>query len=61
MRPAHSLDGSEPPYYQVAYLVFADGASLKEGLASPEMKTAGNDVRNFASGGATMFTQDDLR
>ncbi|GAB6919840.1 EthD family reductase [Rhodococcus erythropolis] len=58
---AKSLDGSESQYYAVAYLVFADDASLKAGLVSPEMKLAGKDVRNFATGGVTMFTQEDVR
>jgi len=58
---ASSMDGSEPPYYMIAYLVFADEASLKVGLGSAEMKAAGKDVRNFATGGATMFTQEDVR
>ncbi|MDJ0394776.1 EthD family reductase [Rhodococcus sp. G-MC3] len=56
-----SMDGSQPPYYLIANLVFDDEASLKAGLASPEMKAAGEDVANFASGGATMFTQEDVR
>lgn len=56
-----SVDGTDPPYYQVAYLVFADEASLKAGLGSPEMKTAGKDVRNFATGGVAMFTQEDVQ
>lgn len=58
---ASSMDGSEPPYYMIANLVFADESSLKAGLASPEMKAAGKDVATFATGGATMFTQEDVR
>lgn len=56
-----SLDGAEPPYYAVANLYFADEASLQAGLASPEMRAAGKDVRNFATGGVTMFTQEEVR
>jgi uncharacterized protein (TIGR02118 family) len=55
-----SMDGSEPPYYAVANLYFADEASLKAGLASPEMTAAGKDLPNFASGGVTMFTQEEV-
>lgn len=54
-----SLDGSEPPYYAVANLYFADADSLAAGLASPEMTAAGKDLRNFADGGVTMFTQEE--
>ncbi|WP_128646202.1 EthD family reductase [Rhodococcus sp. BS-15] len=54
-----SLDDSPPPYYAIASLYFADGASLKAGLASPEMTAAGKDLRNFATGGVTMFTQNE--
>ncbi|OZF01365.1 EthD family reductase [Rhodococcoides fascians] len=56
-----SLDGTEPPYYAVANLHFADEAALQTGLTSPEMKAAGKDVRNFATGGVTMFTQEEVR
>ncbi|MBY6412829.1 EthD family reductase [Rhodococcus sp. BP-252] len=55
-----SLDGSEPPYYAVANLYFADRDSLDSGLASPEMRAAGKDVRNFATGGVTMFVQEEV-
>ncbi|RRQ25001.1 EthD family reductase [Rhodococcus sp. Eu-32] len=56
-----SLDGSEPPYYAVANLYFDDEASLQTGLRSPEMKAAGKDVRNFATGGVTMFMQEEVQ
>lgn len=52
-----SLDGSEPQFYAVAQLRFETEADLQQALASPEMKAAGKDVRNFATGGATMFVQ----
>ncbi len=54
-----SLDGSPPPYYAIASLYFADAAALKAGLRSAEMKAAAADVPTFASGGVTMFTQDE--
>lgn len=54
-----SLDDSSPPYYAIASLYFEDEASLQIGLSSPEMKAAGKDLRNFASGGVTMFTQHE--
>ena len=54
-----SVDGGEPPYYAVANLYFADEDALKAGMASPEMRAAGKDLRNFATGGVTMFTQEE--
>ncbi|MFF0815562.1 EthD family reductase [Rhodococcus sp. NPDC003318] len=53
-----SLDGSAPAHYAVAYLQFATEEDLKTALASPEMRDAGRDVRNFATGGVTMYTQN---
>ncbi|WP_433755730.1 EthD family reductase [Nocardia sp. CA-135398] len=53
-----SLDGSEPRFHAVAHLQFATEDDLQQALASPEMRVAGKDVRNFATGGATMFVQN---
>ncbi|MGW0038946.1 EthD family reductase [Gordonia sp. NPDC003376] len=58
--PVASLDGSTPPYYAVANLFFADADALKAGLQSAEMGAAAADVANFADGGATMFTQEEV-
>ena len=57
-----SLDRSDPAYYYAAFLDFATEADYRAGLGSPEMGKAGADVATFATGGATMFTQqlDDL-
>lgn len=54
-----SLDRSEPPYYMVAKLGFETAESLKAGLTSPEMQAAGADVANFATGGVTMYVQEE--
>lgn len=54
-----ALDGGTPPYYAVASLVFPDAATMKSGLQSEEMKQAGKDVRNFATGGVTMYVQEE--
>lgn len=32
---------------------------MKSGLQSEEMKQAGKDVRNFATGGVTMYVQEE--
>ncbi|MGY0499316.1 EthD family reductase [Nocardia sp. FBN12] len=52
-----SIDGSAPAYYAVAHLQFDNEEDLRSGLASPEMREAGRDVRKFATGGVTMYTQ----
>ncbi|MFD6058830.1 MULTISPECIES: EthD family reductase [Rhodococcus] len=54
-----ALDGGQPPYYAVASLVFPDAATMQSGLQSEEMKQAGKDVRNFATGGVTMYVQEE--
>ncbi|MGQ4600915.1 EthD family reductase [Nocardia sp. R6R-6] len=53
-----SLDGSEPAYYAVAHLQFATKDDLQQALTSPEMGAAGEDVRKFATGGATLYIQN---
>ncbi len=55
-----ALDGGSPPaYYSIASLCFPpDAETMHAGLASKEMREAGRDVRNFATGGVTMFTQE---
>jgi uncharacterized protein (TIGR02118 family) len=57
-RPA-SLDGSQPPYHLVAQLTFDSLEDLQAGMGSPEGQAAAGDVPNFASGGATLFVQED--
>ncbi|MGH3434911.1 MAG: EthD family reductase [Sciscionella sp.] len=54
-----SMDGSQPPYYLIAELVFQSNESLLAGLGTPEGKAAAGDVPNFATGGATMLVTDD--
>ncbi|KAA8888821.1 EthD family reductase [Nocardia colli] len=54
-----SVDNGEPPCYAVASLYFADEQALKTGMSSPEMVAAARDLRNFATGGVTMFTQEE--
>jgi len=50
-----NADGSEPPYYYMAELYFADADAVNSGLASSEGQAAGADVANFATGGATLM------
>lgn len=54
-----ALGGDTPPYYAIASLHFPDAEAMRAGLASVEMREAGGDVRNFATGGVTMFTQEE--
>ncbi|AOW94085.1 ethyl tert-butyl ether degradation protein EthD [Rhodococcus sp. WMMA185] len=54
-----TLDGSEPPYYAIAALHFPDSATMQSALSSDEMRQARQDVPNFASGGVTMYVQDE--
>ncbi len=54
-----ALDGSDPAYYAVANLYFSDEESLHAGLTSSEMGAASRDVRNFATGGVTIFSQQE--
>ncbi|GFG73207.1 EthD family reductase [Mycobacterium botniense] len=53
-----SLDGSGPPCYLVARLGFADADSLTTALRSAQMRAAGADVANFATGGVTMHLEE---
>jgi uncharacterized protein (TIGR02118 family) len=53
-----ALDQSEPAYYWVAMLDFANEADFRAGTASPEMGKAVADVPNFATGTVTMFSQE---
>jgi uncharacterized protein (TIGR02118 family) len=55
-----SLDRSEPPYYMVAKLGFETADSLTAGLTSPEMRSASADVANFATGGVTIYCQEEI-
>lgn len=52
----HALAGTAP--YLVAALNFDSMADLQAALTSPEGQTAAADVRNFASGGATLLIYD---
>ncbi|QBJ96079.1 EthD family reductase [Rhodococcus sp. ABRD24] len=54
-----ALDGGSPAYHSIASLCFPDAETMHAGLASAEMREAGRDVRNFATGGVTMFTLEE--
>jgi uncharacterized protein (TIGR02118 family) len=50
-----SADGSQAPYYYMAELHFDDADALAAGVGCAEGQTAGADVANFATGGATLM------
>jgi uncharacterized protein (TIGR02118 family) len=54
-----SIEGSEPPYYMVAELVFESKAALGAAMKSSEGQAAVADVPTFASGGTTMYSYEE--
>lgn len=52
-------DVPAPPYL-VADLWFETAESLKVALKSDEMRSASADVANFATGGATLYSQQEV-
>lgn len=51
-----NLMGAASPYYLIATLTFADMASLKAGMSSPEGQEAGNNIMSFASNYITLLS-----
>jgi uncharacterized protein (TIGR02118 family) len=48
-------DGGTPPYYRVVELYFASEEELAASLATPAGRAPGEDVPNYATGGATVL------
>jgi uncharacterized protein (TIGR02118 family) len=48
-------DGGEPPYYRIAELWFDTAEEMQASLATPAGQAPGDDVPNFATGGATVL------
>ena len=48
-------DGSPPPYYRVVELYFDSEEELQASMATPEGRAPGEDVPNYATGGATVL------
>jgi uncharacterized protein (TIGR02118 family) len=48
-------DGSPPPYYRVVELYFDSEAELHASMETPEGRAPGEDVPNYATGGATVL------
>ena len=56
-----SLTPGEPPaYYMIASLTFDSSEALLEALNSPEMAAAVADVPNFATGGLSLYTTEEI-
>jgi uncharacterized protein (TIGR02118 family) len=54
------MPGQDAPYYMVASLTFDTAEDLKAALKSPEMAAASADVRNFATGGVTLYSTEEV-
>ncbi len=50
-----TLDGKKPTFYRQAELYFDSMDALKQGIATPAFKRAGDDIPKFASGGALVM------
>ena len=48
-------EGGDPPYYRVAELWFDNAEEMQESLATPAGRAPGEDVPNFATGGAQVL------
>jgi uncharacterized protein (TIGR02118 family) len=54
-----TADGSQPAFYLIADLYFDSKEALRAALSSPEGRAAGEDVPNYATGGATLLIHEE--
>lgn len=59
-KPRSLMSGRDAPYYMVATLSFNSAGELKAALKSREMAAASADVANFASGGVTIYSTEEI-
>ncbi|OFB35835.1 ethyl tert-butyl ether degradation protein EthD [Mycolicibacterium sp. (ex Dasyatis americana)] len=59
-KPRSLVPGQDAPYYMVASLTFDGAEDLKAALKSPEMGAASADVANFATGGVTLYSTEEI-
>ena len=59
-RPRSLMPTQDAPYHLVASLSFTSAEELKAALMSPEMAAASADVANFATGGVTLFSTEEI-
>jgi uncharacterized protein (TIGR02118 family) len=52
--------GQQTPYYMVAAMMFESAEDFNTALKSPEMASASADVANFATGGVTLFSSEEI-
>jgi uncharacterized protein (TIGR02118 family) len=53
-------DGSAPAFYRMAELYFDDLDHLKRVMGSPEGRATADDLKNFATGGVSLFISEVL-
>lgn len=53
-----AMPGETPPYYWQAEFWFESPESLQEALTSEAGRATAQDIRNFATGGITMFVAE---
>ena len=54
------MPGQPAPYYMIASLTFDTAEDMKTALKSPEMSAASHDVANFATGGVTLYSTEEI-
>lgn len=59
-KPRSLMPGRDAPYYMIASLMFDSAEDLKNALKSPEMAAASADVANFATGGVTLYSTEEI-
>lgn len=51
-------DGSQPAFYRTAEFWFESAAALQACFETPEAKATADDLKNFATGGVTLFVSE---
>lgn len=54
------MPGQSAPYYMIASLTFGTAEDMKTALKSPQMAVASQDVANFATGGVTLYSTEEI-
>jgi uncharacterized protein (TIGR02118 family) len=59
-KPRSLMPGRDAPYYMIASLMFNTADDMKIALKSPEMASANADLHNFATGGVTVYSTEEI-
>jgi len=59
-KPRSLMPGRDAPYYMIASLIFNSAEEMKIALKSPEMAAASADLANFATGGVTLYSTEEI-